>query len=192
MRCQRLSVQDTIAAISQNGKYEPKEYRWLKRVAEKGIVQMDNRTMMRLGKLADFFGVTVEQLRTSDLDRMVDYEEFGRQDAPGFRRYACMLEEMVSLEGWGFVEAVLGALYLGMEKDGEFPDEAKRISEVLSRETSGDNKRQQRCIRMLSRLLRTGTHEYLKDLIAELYAILTRQWAADYEESSADMVGDTA
>lgn len=183
MRSQHLSVRDTIAAISQDGKFEPKEYRWLKRVAERGIVQTDNRTMTRLGKVADFFGVTVEDLRTFDFDRVVDYEEFGGQAPPGFRRYACMLEALVSTEGFEYIEVVLLALHLGMENRGKRPDEIDRLTEVMSGETPGDNKRQQRCMRMLSRLLDTGTHEYLKDLIAELYAVLTHEWAGIYKEA---------
>ena len=37
MRSKGLSVQDTVKAMSETGEYQPKEYRWLKRVATAGI-----------------------------------------------------------------------------------------------------------------------------------------------------------
>ena len=113
MQSQQLSIHETMAAISENGKCEPKEYRWLKRVAAKGIIQTDKRSMARLEKLAEFFGVTVEQMRTDDLDRMLVYQEFNQPDSPGFRRYASMLEELLSDEFYGnTAEVVLLTLHL--------------------------------------------------------------------------------
>ena len=192
MKSQQLSIREAVAAISPGGKYEPKEYRWLKRVANEGIVHTDKRSLVRLEKLAALFGVTVAQLRTDDLDRMLVYEEFNRVDSPGFRRYACMLDELLSDERYGFIEFALLALHLGTEDDGAArAQEAERLAEAFMAEKRGDNKRNQRCIRLLSRLLRTGTHEYLKNLITDLYSLATRQWAADYKEEFTDLAGES-
>jgi hypothetical protein len=184
MKSQQLSIRETVAATSADGKCEPKEIRWLKRVAAEGIVQTDKRSMARLGRLADFFGVTVEQLRSSDLAQMADYQEFNRPDTPGFRRYACMLEELLADNVYDCIETVLMFLYLGTGSQGIDETEAKHVLDVMTAEISGDNKRQQRCICMLSRLLRTGKHDYLKDLITEFYGIASREWAAKYQQSA--------
>ena len=114
MKSQGLSMRETIMAICKDGNYEPKEYRWLKRVAAKGIVQTDKRTMARLEKLAELFGVTVEQLRRYDLNWMLIYKEFNQPDFPGFSaRYASMLEQLLSDKHFSFIEAVLLAAPLG-------------------------------------------------------------------------------
>ena len=44
----------------------------------------------------------------------------------------------------------------------------------------------QRYILILFRLLETGKCEYLRELIAELYGQLSREWAAEYERRAAD------
>ena len=185
MASKGLSIQDTTKAISEHGQYHPKDYRWLKRVSAEGVVQTDGRTVARLQRLADFFGIPLEQLRTYDLTEVLRNEVFRRYDNPEFRRYGCMLDELLKHGSFEFLEPLLVSLHL--ETDGPSADDATSSAEqdFLTGGSLGKKCQEnphQRCMRMLYRLLDTGTHEYLKDLLAELYARTTRETAEMYKE----------
>ena len=177
MRSKGLSVQDTIKAMSETGEYQPKEYRWLKRVATAGITQTDNRTLARLGKLAEFFGVPLECLRINDLQSVLWRGEFDGYDSIKFRRYGCMLRWIVTLPEFQFVKPLLE--FLHQEIADQFPAEGTSCSLPSPREEPPLH------VRMLFRLLATGKHEYLKELITELYGRITRDLAAEYESMNA-------
>jgi transcriptional regulator with XRE-family HTH domain len=179
MKSRDLSLLDTIRAISDSGEYQPKEYRWLRRVVTVGIAQTDNRTLARLKKLADYFNVTLEDLRTHDLDRSLRSEAFRSHDAPDYRRYGCLLEQLLFDNRFHFLKPLLKALCSGI--DDQVSDE-----NTISSPTT-PSKERQHCVQMLFQLLDTGTHDYLRDLITELYGNASREAAAQYERMIDDI-----
>jgi hypothetical protein len=176
MRSKGLSIQDTVRAMSETGEYQPKEYRWLKRVATVGIAQTDNRTSARLEKLAEFFGVTAEFLRRGSAETALWWEEFEQYDSVNFRRYGCRLRFVVMQPEFQFVKALLECLH--QEIADQFPAEDTSCS------LRPPDERPHPYVRMLFRLLATGKHEYLKELITELYGRITRDLAAEYENNN--------
>jgi len=160
MQSRGLSIQDTIQAISETGECHPREYRWLKRVATAGVVQTDGRTIARLEKLATFFNVTLEQLRTHHIDHNLRNQAFRTHDSTAYRRYGCMLDELLSDHRFDFLKSLLETLNVG----------------------GGNTESGQDYLLLLFQLLDTGTHDYLRDLLTELYGTVTREAAADYVE----------
>lgn len=167
-----VSLQGLAQAIAASGEYEPKEYRWLKRLATVGIAQTDKRTLARLEKLASYFTVPLLALRTVRIDQLAVSKELRRYNTPRFLQYGCMLNQLLPDARFEFLKALLETLYLGM--DSHFP------AGTISPNAEGH----QRYILLLFRLLDTGKHEYLKEVITELYGRLTREVAADYEQEA--------
>ena len=173
MRGTGLSLHDIAKAIAANGEYEPKEYRWLKRIATVGVGQTDKRTLARLEKLASYLTIPFWALRTVRINEWADSKELRRYNKSSFLQYGCMLDQLLPDARFEFVKALLETLYSGM--DSYFPDTTGLP--VLKKKPE----QHQRYILMLFRLLETGKYEYLGQLITELYGRLTRESAAGYE-----------
>ena len=95
MRGTGLSLHDIAKAIAANGEYEPKEYRWLKRVATVGIAQTDKRTLARLEKLASYLTIPLLALRTCRIFELVASAELRRYNSPHFLQCGCLLNQLL-------------------------------------------------------------------------------------------------
>ena len=103
--------------------------------------------------------------------------EFTDYDSIKFRRYTCMLGWIVTLQEFQFVKPLLECLY--QEIADQFPAGDTSCALPSPREEPPLH------VRMLFRLLATGKHEYLKEVITELYGRITGDLAKKYESKNA-------
>ncbi len=111
--------------------------------------------------IAGYFGYSVDELRHEDIGRFVEAEKANTREELKCRRHGKMLWELLYFERHGFLADLLESLCL--EQGGETPDP------VGPQEKGLDERRMNACLESFYRLLETGTHDFLKELVFALY-----------------------
>lgn len=101
------TLQEAAMAIPVLNRDGRAGYRWLKRLTKDGLSQVSGRTKQRLTVVASFFGYTLEQLRSCDIDLIKEVE---RSNQPPSKEMACFGSMLLSLLTDGEHAYLIGVL----------------------------------------------------------------------------------